>query len=191
MKNASEESELIIRNADLSEYQAVRAFYYSLIDAVEGKERYFKWQKEVYPASKDIKAAIEARTLFIGLFGNRIAASMVVNHSCNEEYRDAAWPEPLSREEFSVIHMLGVHSDFAGMGFGREMVRHAIRLAGENGSKAVRLDVLKGNVPAHRLYEGIGFRYVDSLKLYYENTGRTDFDFYEYRLEQGSGQSFI
>ena len=116
------------------------------------------------------------------LAGSRIAASMVVNHKCNEEYRDVAWPEPLPMGEYVVIHMLGVHSDFAGMGFGRQMVQYAIRLARETGNKAVRLDMLKGNLPAQHLYEGLGFHYVDSLKLYYENTGRTDFDFYEYRL---------
>ena len=62
------------------------------------------------------------------------------------------------------------------------MVQYAIRLARETGNKAVRLDMLKGNLPAQHLYDGLGFHYVDSLKLYYENTGRTDFDFYEYRL---------
>ena len=181
-KNFAEGSTLTIRKADPSEHQAVRAFYHSLIDAVEGKKRYFKWQKEIYPASEDIKAAVDAQTLYIGLAGSRIAASMVVNHKCNEEYRDVAWPEPLPKEEYVVIHMLGVHSDFAGMGFGRQMVQYAIRLARETGNKAVRLDMLKGNLPAQHLYDGLGFHYVDSLKLYYENTGRTDFDFYEYRL---------
>lgn len=62
------------------------------------------------------------------------------------------------------------------------MVRHAIDLARKDGMKAVRLDVLKENLPAHRLYEGIGFVYADSLQLYYENTGRADFDFYEYLI---------
>lgn len=181
-KNAAGENTLIIRRADPSEYQAVRAFYHSLIDAVEGTTRYFRWQKEVYPASEDIQAAIDAQTLYIGLSGNRIAASMVVNHHCNEEYRDVSWPEPLQAEEYAVIHMLGVHSDFARMGFGRQMVQYAIQLAGESGNKAVRLDVLQGNLPAHRLYEGVGFHYVDSLKLFYKNTGRAEFDFYDYRL---------
>ncbi len=46
--------------------------------------------------------------------------------------------------------------------------------------KAVRQDMLKGNVPAEKLYEGEGFTYVDTVKLFYEDTGRVDFKMYEY-----------
>ena len=45
--------------------------------------------------------------------------------------------------------------------------------------KAIRLDVLKGNAPAERLYTSLGFVYVDTLKLFYEDTGRVDFELYE------------
>ena len=48
--------------------------------------------------------------------------------------------------------------------------------------KAVRLDVLKGNVPAERLYKGMGFHYVSTVKLFYEDTGRVDFELYEYEV---------
>ena len=75
--------------------------------------------------------------------------------------------------------MLGVHSDFAGQGLAKEMVRFAIGTAKTAGMKAIRLDVLKGNVPAERLYEDLGFIYVDTLKLFYEDTGRVDFELYE------------
>ena len=30
-----------------------------------------------------------------------------------------------------------------------------------------------------KLYEGLGFIYVDTLKLFYEDTGRVDFELYE------------
>ena len=73
---------------------------------------------------------------------------MAVNQKCNEEYKDAAWSRPLTQDEFAVIHMLGVHSDFARKGYARDMVRYAVSLARDAGMKAVRLDVLKGNVPA-------------------------------------------
>jgi len=42
--------------------------------------------------------------------------------------------------------------------------------------------VLKGNVPAERLYESSGFQYVDTLQLYYEDTGRVDFELYEFTI---------
>ncbi len=75
-----------------------------------------------------------------------------------------------------VIHMLGVHSDFAGKGLARKMVRFAVEEAKSRGMKAIRLDVLEGNLPAERLYVSEGFVYVDTLQLFYEDTGRTNFN---------------
>ena len=48
--------------------------------------------------------------------------------------------------------------------------------------KAIKLDVLKGNVPAERLYESMGFRYVDTVRLFYEDTGLAEFRLYELEL---------
>ncbi len=63
-----------------------------------------------------------------------------------------------------------------------EELKSAIETAKDAGMKAIRLDVLKGNVPAERLYTSIGFVYVDTLKLFYEDTGRVDFELYELRV---------
>lgn len=193
---------MIIIKAEPEEFQAVREFYHSLIDALEGTEYHPKWAKDIYPAPEELRIAIEEKTLYIGMeedetaadgnaarqpaaekvTADRIAAAMVVNHKCNEEYADVTWPQELTREEFVVIHMLGVHGRHAGKGYAKEMVRYAIDLAKEWGMKAVRLDVLKGNVPAECLYEGLGFVHVDTIRLFYEDTGRVDFKMYEYGL---------
>ena len=67
-------------------------------------------------------------------------------------------------------------------GYAKAMVQKAIDIAIETGMKAIRLDVLGGNIPAERLYQGFGFRYMATLKMYYEDTGWTDFKLYEYVL---------
>ena len=84
--------------------------------------------------------------------------------------------------ELLIIHTLGVHSDFNGKGYAKAMVQKAIDIARETGMKAIRLDVLGGNIPAERLYQGFGFQYMATLKMYYEDTGWTDFKLYEYVL---------
>ena len=104
---------------------------------------------------------------------------MVLNQKCNPEYYEAAWPTILKPTEFMVIHMLGVHNDFAGQGLAKEMVRFAIATAKSAGMKAIRLDVLEGNTAAERLYEGCGFRRMTSLPMYYEDTGWANFILYE------------
>ncbi len=169
-----------IRKAEKTEYEVVRAFYHTLIDEMQDTEYHPKWQKDIYPAPEDLRPAIENGELYLGFEGESIAAAMAVNHTCSEEYAGAPWPERLSADEFLVIHMLGVRVGFQRKGFAKEMVRFVLGMAEESGMKAVRLDVLEGNLPAERLYEGLGFRYVDTLLLFYEDTGRVRFRLYEY-----------
>ena len=173
---------MIIRKAKPSEYQDIRAFYHSAIDAMEGSQYHPMWQKDIYPAPEELHMAVDEQTLHIGLEEDRIVAAMVINHKCNEEYTDVSWPMDLGQDEFVVIHMLCVHGDCAGRGYAKQLVRYAIDTARSAGMKAVRLDVLKGNVPAERLYTGMGFHYVDTVKLFYEDTGRVDFELYEFEI---------
>ena len=170
---------MVISKAARDEYESVRFFYHSMTDALEGTKYHPKWQKDIYPAPEDMRDAIDRGELYIGRVGERIAAAMVLNQQYNPEYEDIVWTRPFDRSEFMVIHMLGVHNDFAVRGLAKEMVRFAIETAGAAGMKAIRLDVLKGNVPAERLYPAMGFSYVDTIKLFYEDTGRVDFELFE------------
>ncbi|PAV39722.1 hypothetical protein CJ260_02275 [Megasphaera sp. ASD88] len=71
---------------------------------------------------------------------------------------------------------------FAGRGIAKVMTQYAIRLGRETGMKTIRLDVLKGNVPAERAYRKVGFAYCRTARMFYEDTGWTEFDLFEYIL---------
>ena len=173
---------MIIRTALKSEYEGVRQFYYSLIDAMQSSKYGPGWEKGVYPADDYIENSIEQNELFVGTLSGEIAAVMIVNNSFNDGYARVKWPTEAENDEVIVIHALGVHPDFAGRGLAKELVRYVIGMAEKNCQKAVRLDVLKGNIPAERLYEGLGFEYVDTVCMFYEDTGWTDYKLYEYQL---------
>lgn len=171
-----------IRKAEASEFEMARSFYHSLIDEMEEKGNVITWVKDVYPAPEFLKAAADAGELYFGVDGGEIAAAMVLNSEGNEAYADAAWPTKAKAFEAMVIHALGVHPRFGGRGLGAKMVQAAIDIAKEEGMKAIRLDVLKGNEPARRIYVKCGFEPVGWVRMYYENTGTADFELFEHAI---------
>ena len=106
---------------------------------------------------------------------------MAVTMYQSEDYHAIDWSQQVADDEVAVIHILAVSPDYQGKGIGSEMIREAIRIALSKGMQAIRLDALASNTPAHKLYERLGFEYRGKQHLYAENTGWTDFYFFEYK----------
>lgn len=173
---------MIIRKAGTDEYPDVRGFYHSLIDGLKGLPYGAGWIKDIYPSPEFLMGSIRDGDLFLGIEEGEIVASMVLNHECNDGYREFQWPTVAEDSEVTVIHALGVHPSRAGKGYAKQLVRFAVDTARRSRQKAIRLDVLKGNLPAERLYTSMGFRLLHTLPMYYEDTGWTDYELYELPL---------
>ena len=169
-----------ITQASPDDFGRIRSFYHSLIDDMKEQHLTITWIKDVYPAPEFLRSALNNGELYLCCDGPRIAASMVVNRDCNEGYRNLGNETPLTNAEVLVIHALGVHPDYSGKGIGKMMVEEAIEIAKKSGAKGLRLDVLKGNEAARKLYLRCGFEYVGSVQMYYENTGNAYFGIYEF-----------
>lgn len=173
---------MTIKKADPDQFQAVRAFYHAVIDAVGNARDSVGWKKDIYPSPELLERSIRAGELFVAVEGDAIIGAMILNHQYNDEYRKAPWPTQADDAEVSVIHALGVHPASRGKGCARQMVQFAIDYARSCGQKVIRLDVLKGNLLAGKLYAGMGFQRFYTLPMFYEDTGWTDFQLYEFRL---------
>ena len=171
-----------IQIAEPEQLPAVKELYYSIIDGVADATDSVLWKKDIYPSPAFLLDSIRNGELVIGSEGEKIIAAMVLNHQYNEEYNRFAWPTEAEDAEITVIHALGVHPAHTGKGHARQLVQYAIDSARENRQKVIRLDVLKGNVSADKLYSGMGFQNLHTLPMYYEDTGWREFDLYEYRL---------
>ncbi len=171
-----------IRRAEKSELNSIREFYYTHIDEMQSCEYKTAWQKGVYPSDAMLTTALQNGELFVGEYENRIISAMVVNHAFNEEYNNVAWPVHAAADEVMVIHALGVLPSYGGNGYAKQMVGYAIEHAKKEGQKALRLDVLLGNLPAVKLYTKAGFCIVETMQMYYEDTGFTTFELYELAL---------
>lgn len=164
----------------MADYGGVKEFYDSLIDAMEDAPFKPGWKKDVYPTREMLLEAIESGELYIGEEDGKMASCMIADHRYNDAYREIPWSVDASDDELLVIHALGVHPAFSGRGIAKKMVEKTIELARDNGIRTIRLDVLEGNLPAEKAYTKMGFRYLDTIRMFYEDTGWTDFKTFEF-----------
>lgn len=129
-----------------------------------------------------LDASIAHGELFLAELDGVLAGCMVLNHAYNDGYAAAFWAADVPDAQLLVIHALGVHPAFARRGIAHRMVQYAIGTARAQGCRALRLDVLGGNVPAERLYTGQGFTCRGTVRMFYADTGWTDYGLYEYLL---------
>ena len=168
-----------IVKATENQYDAVRSFYHSLIDGMQESPYDIGWEKDIYPSPEFLRESIANGELYVGIENTEIVAAMVLNHQCNDGYKKFHWKTEATEDEVMMIHALGVHPIHSGKGVAKAMVKRAIDIATDNLQKAIRLDVLGGNVPAEKLYTHMGFQYMATLQMYYEDTGWTDYELYE------------
>ena len=157
----------------------VQTFYWDVIDKMQGSEYHPAWEKGVYPSESFLKESLKSRELFAVRKDGKIIAAMVLNQDCNEGYEGISWNIEAASNEVMVIHILCVLPEYQGYGFAKTMVKDAICIAKDEKLKAIRLDVLHGNIPALKLYEKMGFKYCQTVNMFYEDTGWTDFLLYE------------
>ncbi len=163
-----------------SDYEKIRDFYYELTDAMNDAEFKPGWKKDVYPSQEDLRTAIRNKEFYFMRNDSELYAAMIINHQYNEGYRNVSWSVNVPDEKLLVIHALGVLPEYSGKGVAKELVNEAIHIAKKQNVKTIRLDVLEGNLPAEHAYTKMGFEYVTTLSMFYEDTGWTNYRVYEY-----------
>lgn len=163
----------------MDEYNKILEFYDLLIESMEGEEFRPKWKKRIYPTEEFLKKSIQRQELFVGVMDENFVAAAVVNHNCAKGYEEIEWGTNANQEEISVIHAFGIAHEYQRQGIAKRMVEDIIHICKEKLQKVIRLDVLKSNMAAQRLYSSVGFQYKDTIEMFYEDTGATDFMLYE------------
>ena len=168
-----------IRKAGMDDLPALLRFYEDVCAAQAKSEYSPQWHFGIYPAEEDMALHIASGSMYLGLAGARIAAAGVLTAGEDPMYADAAWREEAAPDEAACLHLFAVHEDFRGRGVSGAMLDGLLAAAGDLGKRLVRLDVVKGNLPAEKLYLRHGFRFAEEREVFYEDTGAIRVRLYE------------
>ncbi len=170
-----------LSKATIEDFESIIAFYDDVTNSTADMAKFARWKKGKHPNIEGIRVYIEEGSMYLYQKDGVILGAMAVTLYQGDDYHDINWSRQVDDNQVAVIHILAVSPDCQGKGIGSEMIREAVRLAKTNGMKAVRLDALASNTPAHSIYKRLGFEYRGLKHLYAGNTGWTDFYFFEYK----------
>ena len=168
---------MIFRKAAKEEFYKIRSLYWNLIDQEKDDPSFPHWKKEIHLSDEMIQNSIEREELYVLADGDEIAACVIANDEEVEGYADAPWQ--INSDEIIVLHVLAVNPGQRGKGLARRLVENVIELERKAGRKALRLDVIKNNTTAEKLYQKLDFRYIQTKTLYYDVVGKMTFKLYE------------
>ena len=168
---------MIFRKAEKVDFSQIRSLYWNLIDQDQDDPSFPHWKKGIHPSDEMILDSIDKGDLYVLADGEEIAACVIANDEKVEGYADAPWQ--VDSDDIIVLHVLAVHPDHRGKGLARRLVENVIEQERKAGKKALRLDVIENNTTAERLYQKLGFRYIQTKTLYYDVVGEMTIKLYE------------
>ena len=160
------------------DFQRITRFYRDVIAHTEHMDTRARWVYGKHPSDEMIQSYIRKGAMYYTEKEGCILSAAAVTPQA-ADYHDSAWSVSLEDDEVSVVHLLCVAPEWQGKGVARMTMRQIMALSREMGKKAVRLDALACNTPAHRLYESLGFQKRDQRRWYADNVGWMDFFLYE------------
>lgn len=148
----------MIRNAVLSDLDAVVSIYDAIHDREEAGLSTTGWVRNVYPTRVTAKAAIDAGDLFVMEADGQVVAAARINQIQGAEYAGTNWSQVIPACKVMVLHTLVVLPDVIGTGCGTRFVEFYEEYAARNGCPYLRMDTNERNLAARSLYQKLGYR---------------------------------
>ena len=168
-----------LRKAKNEDLPALWRFYEEVCAVQSGSPFSPSWHIGIYPAKEDLEERIQSEELYLLPAGDRIAAAAVLAAGEDPIYVEVKWPAAYNAEEICALHLFAVHPAFRRSGVSGTVLEGLLGSAKESGFRALHLDVVKGNLPAEKLYLRHGFRFIEERPVYYEDTGEIRVRLYE------------
>lgn len=157
----------------------IREKYIEVIEHTKNMNIHARWIYGQHPTDAMIQSYIDRQEMYLFMDGQNVAGMTAITMYQGEDYHEILWSQNLKDDEVASLHILTVTPEYQGKGISKRMMAEIISLVIKKGKKAIRLDALASNIPAQHMYEKLGFEYRGKRNLYAENTGWTDFLYYE------------
>ena len=166
------------------DFDLVREKYIEVIKHTKDMNIHARWIYGKHPTDAMIQSYMDRQEMYLYMDGKNIAAMAAITMYQGEDYHEMIWGLNLKDDEVASLHIFAVASEYQGKGISKKMMEDIISMVKKNGKKAIRLDALESNIPARHLYEKLGFEYRGKQNLFAENTGWTNFLYYELLLSK-------
>ena len=171
-----------MRKCEICDLPQLLSFYRHVSEDTPGMPVYGKWIYGLHPTDELIREYVRSGGMYCLEEAGEIAAAVAVVRAQDEDYSDVSWQRELADTEVVTVHLLAVAPEYQNRGLAEKLMQEVMGLARDAGIKAIRLDAVASNEPAHRLYQRLGFIKVDIKNWYACNTGWADFFLFEYLL---------
>jgi ribosomal protein S18 acetylase RimI-like enzyme len=161
------------------EIDELERLYRDLNDYLDKGINYPGWRKDAYPIRQNAIDGVKNGNLYVAKYNGKIIGTIILSNKPEPAYYKAKWEFESDYSDVIVIHTFAVHPKFLKCGVGKALIDFSIEHGLELNARSIRLDVSEGNMPAIRLYEKCGFKYVDTVDLGLVNYGLDWFKLYE------------
>ena len=170
---------IMIETGKKSDIEEIAQLYDDLNDSLASGINYPGWRKGVYPTRQDAIEGIANESLYVVKQFGEIVASVILCHDPEPAYHKVKWGIDVPYSDVFVIRTFAVHPAYQNNGIGRSVMEFIVQQSIAEHIKSIRLDVYENNLPAIRLYEKSGFRYIDTVDLGLGCYGLNYFKLYE------------
>lgn len=170
---------IIIELGTENDIDELENLYNDLNDYLAGRVNYPGWKKGIYPIRQNAINGVKNRNLYVAKKNETIIGSIILSHEPEQAYYNVKWGFESDYSDVFVIHTFVVHPKFMQCGVGKMLIEFANEYSIKSKVKSIRLDVYEGNIPAIKLYEKCGFKYIDTVDLGLKNYGLDWFKVYE------------
>ncbi|MGI6722538.1 MAG: GNAT family N-acetyltransferase [Anaerovoracaceae bacterium] len=166
------------RKCTMDDLELVSRFYDKVVDHLVSTVNYPKWIPGVYPGRDSTREVISKGAQYMCIDGDSVLGACNYTPEPLDDYTRAGWLTPTAPGKFIGLRTVAADPEHK-KGVGTFMVSSAVEMARSQGYQSLRVETVPNNLPARKMFENAGFRFVEIFDLNIEMNGIPQVALYE------------